>query len=510
MSPARSRVLVLLGDAGMGKSVLLADTAQHARSVGFRVFSIGGRELEANLAFAGLHQLLRSVDSSAAGLSDQQRNALRAALGCTAEPANSDRLVTAAAVLTLLSTESELCPLLVVVDDAHWVDRRSLEVLAFIGHRLETRRVILVLGSRGSAPPAGLGPGFPELHLDPLPAAEANRLLDAQRHPPRGRARRLVITQAAGNPQALKELAQVIAADPSAGQRFAPEPLPLGDGLAAEFAAGFTSLPEPTRAALLVAAVADDPGRGAASCCTPGLTAEELAPAERLGLIRVDRSGVQVSHPLVRSAIYHRAPFADRAAAHYQLAVGLEHEPDRRAWHLAAASLQPDEEIASLLESTAALAQRRGGAAAAALALERAAELSPGLNDKAKRLIAAASVAVHRAGGLGVRPASRALAITADPDLQTLHAAQPDGRWLGQTSMRTRSSVLLPVADAISADRRHCLGGPRYGGRRCLPDRCSGQPSPVTSALDRLERGRRPAADWPTAAAWLRIGSGYG
>ena len=512
-APARSRVLVVLGDAGMGKSVLLADTAQHARSVGFRVFSIGGRELEANLAFAGLHQLLRSVDSSAAGLSDQQRSALRVALGCTAEPANSDRLVTAAAVLTLLSTESELCPLLVVVDDAHWVDRSSLEVLAFIGHRLEAGPVILVLGSRGSAPPAGLGSGFPELHLDPLSAAEANRLLDAQRHPPRGRARRLVITQAAGNPQALKELAQVIAADPSAGQRFAPEPLPLGDGLAAEFAAGFTSLPEPTRAALLVAAVADDPGPDAASSCTPGLTAEELAPAERLGLIKVDRSGVQFSHPLVRSAIYHRAPFADRAAAHYQLAVGLEHEPDRRAWHLAAASLQPDEGIASLLESTAALAQRRGGAAAAALALERAAELSPGINDRAKRLIAAASVAISTGQADWVYDlASRALAITSDPDLQ--NAARRAAGWaLAWTSQHANAlSVLLPVADAISADRPDAAWEAlATAAVVAYQTGAAASRRSVTSTLDRLERERQsPRPDWATADSiaahrlWIR------
>jgi len=514
---SRSRVLVVLGDAGMGKSVLLADAAQHARSVGFRVLSIGGRRPEASLALAGLHQLLRPVASSAAGLSGQQRRALRAALGFTVAPADSDRLVTAAAVLALLSAESELCPLLVVVDDAHWVDRSSLEVLAFIGHRLDAGRMVLLLGSRGPAPPAGLGSGFPELHLDPLPAAEANRLLDAQPRAPRGRARSLVITQAAGNPQALTELAQVIAADPSAGQRFAQEPLPLSDGLTAVLAARFTSLPEPTRAALLVAAVDDNPGPGPVSRPAPGLAADELAPAERLGLVKVDRSGVQFSHPLVRSAIYHSAPFADRAAAHHQLAAGLEHEPDRRAWHLAAAALQPDEKIASLLESTAALARRRGGAAAAALAVERAAELSPNLSDKARRLISAASIALPTGQADWVHDlASRALAIAVDPELR--NAAHRAAGWaLAWTNQQSDAfTTLLAVADG-AAEGQPAVAWDALGTAAAVAYQSGSAASrqSVSRALDRLEcQGQPPHSDCATAEAieaqriWIRTSTG--
>jgi len=517
LASAGSRVLVVLGDAGMGKSVLLADTARHARYAGFRVLSIGGREPEANLAFAGLHQLLHPVASSAADLPDQQRSALRAALGDAVVPAASDRLVTAAAVLTLLSAQSELCPLLVVVDDAHWVDRSSLEMLAFIGHRLDAERVVLVLGSRGPAPPAGLGSSFPELHLDPLPAAEANRLLDAQPRPPRGRARSLVITQAAGNPRALIELAQVIASDPSAGQRFAQEPIPLSDRLTAVLAARFTSLPEPTRAALLVAAVDDHPGPSAVSRPAPALAADELAPAERLGLVKVDRSGVQFSHPLVRSAIYHSAPFADRAAAHHQLAAGLEHEPDRRAWHLAAAALQPDEKIASLLESTAALARRRGGAAAAALALERAAELSPDLSDKARRLISAASIAVPTGQADWVHDlASRALAIAVDPELR--NAAHGAAGWaLAWTNQHPEAfCTLLAVADG-AAEGQPSVGWDALGTAAAVAYQSGSAASrhSVSRALDRLEcQGRLPRSDCATAEVieaqriWIRTSTG--
>ena len=362
------------------------------------MLAVTGRESETNLPFAALHQLLRSVVDGTVDLPARQSMALRGALGLSAEPVPPDRLLTGIAALTLLSEISERSPLLVIVDDAHLLDRSSLDVLSFVGRRLDTERVVLVLGVRGPAPLAGLDSGFPELRLEPLLASDANRLLDEQPHPPRGRARGQVLAQAAGNPLALIELAKVIAADPSAGRRWAAEPLPLSRKLATVLAARFAGLPEPTRAALLLAAIADSPGPSAGSSAaiggTHGLVADVLAPAEQLGLVKVNRSGLQFSHPLVRSAIYHTAPFAERAAAHRRLADALADQPDRRAWHLAAAALQPDERVASLLEATAVQAQRRGGAAAAALALERAAELSPNREDQASRLISAASVAV--------------------------------------------------------------------------------------------------------------------
>src|SRR6202041_1321122 len=158
-----------------------------------------------------------------------------------------------------------------------------------------------------------------------------------------------------------------------------------------------------------------------------GPDARTLAPAEQLGLVKIDRTGLRFSHPLVRSAIYHSAPFARRAAPHRALAAALDDQPDRRAWHLAAAALHPDEQVASLLEATAAQAQHRGGAAAAALALERAAELSPDPADQGRRLVAAATAAVPTGQGDWVQElASRALAVTADPELR-LTARHPAG-----------------------------------------------------------------------------------
>ena len=179
--------------------------------------------------------------------------------------------------------------------------------------------------------------------------------------------------------------------------------------------------------------MADDPDLSAAATAVsePGTQALELA--EQLGLIKIDRTGLQFSHPLVRSAIYHSVPFARRAAAHRQLAGALHDQPDRRAWHLAAAALHPDEHVASLLEATAAQAQRRGGAAAAALALERAAELSPDPEDRARRLVAAASAAVPAGQADWVQDlATRALAVTADPGLRG-EPVPPHGCWTNPT-----------------------------------------------------------------------------
>src|SRR6202051_2780213 len=178
--PQASQVLLVIGEAGMGKSALLADTAERARAAGMRVLPVTGRESESKLAFAGLHQLLRPVLSSPAGLPGRQARALLGALGLDADPAVPDPLLTGVAVLTLLSDLSERSPVLVVADDAHWLDRSSLDALAFAASRLDAERVVLLLGARGQAPPSGFDRGFAELHLEPLSAADAGVLLDAQ------------------------------------------------------------------------------------------------------------------------------------------------------------------------------------------------------------------------------------------------------------------------------------------------------------------------------------------
>jgi len=509
-APAASRVVLVLGDAGIGKTALLADMAQRARSAGWRVLAITGQVSEANVAFAALHQLLRPVAHSAVDLPARQSMALRGALGLTAEPVPPDQLLTGIAVLTLLSEIAERTPLLVIADDTHLLDHSSLGVLAFVGRRLDAERVVLVLGGRDAAPLVALHSDFPELRLEPLSASHANRLLDEQPNPPRGRARGQVLAQAAGNPLALIELARVIAADPAAGQRWAAEPLPLSGKLAAVFAPPLADLPEPTRAALLLAAIADDAGSGATAGGTHGLVADVLAPAERLGLVKVNRSGVRFSHPLVRSAIYHNAPFADRAAAHRRLADALTDQPDRQAWHLAAAVLQPDERIASLLEATATQAQHRGGAAAAVLALERAAELSPDRGDQARRLVSAACAAVPTGQADLVEDlAARAVALAEDPELR-IAARRAAGWALACTSRHVAAlSLLIAVAEEAWAGRPVLALG-ALGDAAAVAYQ-SGAPASrqaVMRTLDQLERDGQPGSatsvDADAVRVWIR------
>jgi len=507
--PVESRVLVLLGEAGMGKTVLLAEAARQARSAGLRVLSVTGRESEKDLAFAGLHQLLRPALDRVVDLPDRQAKALLGAFALSADPVPPDALLTGIAVLTLLSSLSEDRPLLVVGDDAQWLDRGSLDTLAFAARRLESEPLVLLLGARGHLPPPGFERDFPELLLEPLSTQDAGRLLDAQPHPPRGRAREQVLAQAAGNPMALIELSRIIAADPAAGRRWAAEPLPPTQRLAAVIAGLYRALPRATQEALLLAAVADSPDLPTAA--VPGLTADALAPAESAALIRLDGSGPHFTHPLVRSAVYHAVPFAERAAAHRTVAGTLRDQPDRYAWHLAAAALEPDEHVASLLEETAAQAQQRGGAAAAACALERAAELSPGEGDQARRLLAAAALALSAGHGDWVRDlATRVLTVTGDSDQRI--AARLDVGWAQVWSSRHDDALatLIPVAEEAS-DRLPVIAWDAIGLAATVVYQTGDMSRRETllSTLGRLREPVPPPSDWPAGYAderrlWVR------
>jgi DNA-binding CsgD family transcriptional regulator/tetratricopeptide (TPR) repeat protein len=501
--PAHGQVLVVHGDAGMGKTSLLASAADRAVAAGLRVLRATGRESEAGLAFAGLHQLLVPVLDAAADLPERQAQALLGALGLAAAPA-ADRLVTAVAALTLLSDVSGSGPVLAVVDDAHWLDRSSLEVLAFIGRRLDSERLGLLVAARGHAPPAGFDRGFPALPLEPLPAAEAGLLLARQPRPPLGRSRAQVLAQAAGNPMALIELAKAVAADPAASRRWALEPLPPGDRLAAVITARLAGLPESARAGLLLAAAADGQDLTAPATGIARLDAEALAPAEQRGLVTLDRTGLRFSHPLIRSAIYHSAPFTQRAAAHRQLAGALEGQPDRQAWHLAAAAVAPDERVAALLEATAAHAQRRGGAAAAALAMERAAELSPAPEDQARRLVSAASDAVTAGQGDWVQDlAARALTVTADPELR-LRARSTAGWALAYSGRRSAAfAELIAVAEAASADHPALAWEALADAATVAYQAGSAASRHVVSRVLRLLQDRDPPASGPRAGPVL-------
>ncbi|HWO63247.1 MAG TPA: AAA family ATPase, partial [Umezawaea sp.] len=417
-----SGVLVVAGEPGAGTSTLLdlaADTAADRR-----VLRATGSRGEATLPFSGLHQLLRPVLDQVDGLPERQRSALLGAIGLGGDGGAPDRLIIGVAVLSLLSELSERVPVLVVVDDARWLDEGSRDVLAFVARRIGDEPLAVLVGARDDTE----FPGFPLVALGPLDPLAAAALLDAQPAPPTGALRVRVLAQAAGNPLALVELARAGCAD--------DEILPLTDRLERVYAADLDRLPAATRAALLL--VAADTADLVAHA-----RAADLAPAEEAGLVRLTGGRVRFRHPLVRSAIYHSAPLAARAEAHRVLADLLAAEPDRRAWHLAAAATAPDETVAAALEATASRAQHRGGHAAAAGALERAAELSPGPDDRARRLVLAAGAAVYTGQALWVEQlATAATDLTDDPFLAAT-AALRLGQVLTLTSRHGQAMALL-------------------------------------------------------------------
>lgn len=208
---AESRALLLLGESGMGKTLLVTQAVRAARAAGMRVLAAAGRESEQDLAFAGLHQLLRPVLSRLSCLPARQADALRGVFALSGVAASPDALLAGMAVLTLLSVVSDEEPLLIAADDAQWLDQASLDALSFASHRMAEERVVLLVSARGTVPPAGFERELPQLLLGPLRLPDAGRLLDAQPCPPRGRAREQVLAQAAGNPMALIELSRLIA-----------------------------------------------------------------------------------------------------------------------------------------------------------------------------------------------------------------------------------------------------------------------------------------------------------
>ncbi|PWI20279.1 transcriptional regulator [Streptomyces sp. Act143] len=446
------RVLVLTGEPGAGKSALIDRATTQATERGRRVLRVRGCEGEQDLGFAGMHQLLRPALDGVDRLPAYQRAALRHALGMDRadEPAAApDPLTIRAAVLALLMDTAAERPLLIAVDDAQWLDVGSLDVLAFAARRLDGAPVVLLLAAREAAVPARFDRDFPHLTAGPLDRAAAGRLLDAQPQPPRGRIRSQILAQAAGNPLAIIELSRAHARDPGGHDLAAADALPLTARLENLFAAGLPALPAATRRALLLVAAA---GTAQLSDIPDVGGPEVWEPAEQAGLVRVEGGHVRLRHPLVRSAVHQAATFAERRAAHLTLAAGLAHEPDRRAWHLAAAALGPDEEIADALAESARRFQHRGGHAAAATALERAAELTPAPQERARRLLAAAESAMYAGHPQWVGEiAGRVSALTDDPRLRA--EASLRAGWSLAVTLRHDDALafLLPVAESMAA-----------------------------------------------------------
>jgi DNA-binding CsgD family transcriptional regulator len=391
----RSRVLVLRGEAGIGKTALLEHGCQQA--TGMRVLRCVGVESEIELAFAGLHQLVWPLTERIENLTSGQASALRGAVGMGG--AAGDRFGVATALLTLLADAADEQPLLVTVDDAQWLDTSSADALLFAARRLEAEPIALLLAVRDGAAAEFRSDGLPGMQVGGIMPAAATALLDARAGHLAAHVREKLLADSGGNPLALLELSSALSPQERTGQDVLPARLALTPRLQRTFHDRLQRLPQQTRRLLLVAA-AEESGDMAlvlAAGARLGLGVETLAPAEEQGLIMVDERRVRFRHPLVRSAIYQGATFSDRIGAHRVLADVLagQAQLDRHAWHLAAATVGYDEPAAAALEQTADRAGQRNGPGAAAAALERAAGLSPHPPDRARRLVKGALAALE-------------------------------------------------------------------------------------------------------------------
>jgi DNA-binding CsgD family transcriptional regulator len=438
-----SGVLGLVGEPGIGKTALLDYAAGQARDM--RVLRARGVESEAEVPFAGLAELLRPALAALDRVPAPQAAALAGALALGPAPAAQDRFAVGAATLSLLSAFAEERPLVLLVDDAHLLDGSSAEALLFASRRLLADSIALVLAVREGEPSLLDGADLRVIHVTGLDRPSAAQLLGKV---VAGDAVDYAHRATGGNPLALLELA------PDAARLVeAPDgPVPLSARIAAAFGRRFEALPEDTRRALLLAAAA-----GPADVALLGRAADELGvdldalgAAEEEGLVSTDAGRLEFSHPLARSAVYAEAPVQERRAAHAALAGALpDRDVDRRAWHLAAASVGPSGEAAAALEHAGERARDRSAYSVAAAAFARGAHLAPADETRARLLYEAAS-----AGWLA-GSAERTLALL---DEARRHATEPEllarlDQLAGHVAMR-RGPIMDGYALAVSAAER--------------------------------------------------------
>jgi DNA-binding CsgD family transcriptional regulator len=419
--------LVVRGEAGIGKSALLGYAIQQA-TPGTLVLRADGVEVESDLAFAGLHGLLRPVLAHLGELPETQSAALAGALGL-APSTHSDRLLIGAAVLGLLAAAAEHRPTLCVVDDGQWVDRPSADALVFTARRLRAERLAMLFGARDGEVRRFEAAGVAELPLTGLGRSAAAAVLAARARNAAAAVRKRLLAEAGGNPLALLELPAGLSQAQLGGRASLPEAIPLSPRLEGVFRQRAGRLPDAAQAALLVAA-ADTTGDLSAvlrAVAGLGLPPDALDPAEGAGLIRTAERRVTFRHPLVRSALYQGATASQRQRVHAALAGAFsgEEHADRQVWHQAMATLTGDEEVAAALEASAHRAQLRAGHASAATAFLRAAELSTDEPRRVRRIAAAASAAWHAGQADRAREAiARALPLaTGELRAQLLHVS---------------------------------------------------------------------------------------
>lgn len=418
--------LVIDGEAGIGKSTLLTAAADWASADGYGRLGCSGLQSQAEVGFAGVHELIHPLMAHTRDLPARQRSALMTAFGLEDGPA-PDRLLVSLAILGLLEEAATRRRLILVIDDVQWLDQSSLDVLAFVARRLVNAPLLLLCAERTTVDgPVPQLEGLPRLSLGPLPVSDAEQLLvHTMRGVPRAldvHLQRRVLEQSNGNPLAVIELTSAVGERAGSTATFAGEPLPTSRRVERAFLDQLEALPDPVRQLLLLIS-ASDGSLNEIDCAAShlGLSAGQLLdPLERAGLIILCDGRIQVRHPLIRSTVYGAAPLSARALAHRSLATAAS-DPTRAAWHRAEAAFGPDEAVAADLERAADRARSRGAGAESAAALRRAAILSPDIEARVRRLSAAAEVA--RSAGLTSESIS--ILAEAEPLADGQDAAEP-------------------------------------------------------------------------------------
>jgi len=446
--------LLVRGEAGIGKSALLAAAKGRATHRGVTVVSTTGALSEAQLAFAGLHQLLLPLLGGLDLLPDPQRRALEAAFGI-AEGDTPDLFLVGLATLGLVAERAAETPLLFLVEDAHWLDRPSSEVLQFVARRIESDPTVLLFAVRDGVPSLFDDAELSELPLDGLGEDASNALLDLAAASLPADLRRRILEVAAGNPLALIELP---AAAAQLGTRASQSgPLPLTARLEQTFASRLTTLGPGVRRLLLLAALDDlDLAELSRAAGTP-LEPDDLTPAVAAGLGTLDAGGFRFRHPLIVSAVTQAATADQLRSAHDALAEAFADEPDRAVWHRAAAVSGPNEAVAEALDAAANRATLRGAGDVAVSALERAAELTAEPQRRAQRLFLAGDLAreVGRpSDSVRLLRAAQQIGLpAAEHAITSFHLEIAESTWSGSATIRDFARIARELVDSGEGQR---------------------------------------------------------